>query len=243
MEASAQSIFEEAIDDKRTSIVSIADGSETRSLIAQFSHRDDEGFAFQTSLWPEFETEEAGKVAAFLFGTNGAAVQFEAEVRAVHKNDQIVSVRCTHPEEISIIQRRVHFRVPIPADSALGLTVWRIPTHWVLRDRPKPSAQLRVQMIDISLGGFCVKVLPGRVGPESIILGDRLRLEMLFQDSEAVFDSQVVYRSDPFPDGSIRMGISFQKLENSIEGRRASNLLDRVIAMMQRRAIQQTAVA
>lgn len=133
--------------------------------------------------------------------------------------------------------------MPIPANAPLAVTAWKIPAHWYLSDRPKPSTQLRIEVIDISLGGLCVQILPHRVGPEAIAVGDRLRLEMRFQESEAIFDSMVEHRTDPSIDGSVRAGISFQKLEGSIEGRRASFFLDRVMAALQREAIKETTAA
>jgi hypothetical protein len=243
MDASAQSIFEEAIDDLRTAVVSIPNGDDTHTFLGRFAHRDGEGFSFQSASWPEGAAETGGYSVSLEFATNGAAIRAEAEVREVVPKGEIVVARCAVAKNIEVIQRRVHFRVPIPAGATVGLTAWKIPNHWVLRDKPKPSSLLKIQPIDVSLGGFCLKVLPGFVGPQTLALDDRIRLEMVFQDSQMVFDMRVVHRSMPGPDGSIRLGVAFQKLENSIEGRRGGNLLDRLIATLQRTAIQKTAAA
>ena len=141
----------------------------------------------------------------------------------------------------STSQRRAHFRVPAASEAPLQLIVWKIPPHWFLRDRPKPSAQLRVELVDLSVGGMSLIVLPHRVGPEAVAIGDRLRVEFTHNNEAAILDSQIVYRLDPRDDGAVRMGVSFQKLENTIEGRRAGSLLDRVIASLQRQNIKQAA--
>lgn len=241
MDATARFIFEGAIDDQRTAVVALSNGAQTESVLAKFCGRNSESFCFETSLWPDSAAVEGGQTAAFQFATRDGEVQFQAEIKAVHKKGQVVLVSCGHPEELEVVQRRMHFRVPVPANGPLTLTAWKIPTHWVLRDRPKPSAQLKFEIIDLSLGGVSLKVSPSRVNPELVSYGDRLRLEMRFENSDAIVDALVAYRSDPFPDGSIQVGVEFQKMENSIEGRRASFLLDRVIASLQRSALKETA--
>jgi hypothetical protein len=243
MDATARFIFESAIDDQRTSVVTLCVGEKTESILGKFCDRDLHSFCFETSLWPDFASQNGGQTATFQFGTRDSAVQFEAEIKAVQKKGQAVLVRCANPEEIEVIQRRAHFRVPVPANGPLALTAWKIPSHWVLRDRPKPSAQLKSEMIDLSLGGVSLKAFPSKVNPDLVTYGDRLRLEMRFENSEAIIDALVAYRSDPFPDGSIQVGIAFQKMENSIEGRRAGFLLDRAIATLQRNALKETVVA
>jgi c-di-GMP-binding flagellar brake protein YcgR len=243
MEDSAQSIFEAAIDDQRTAVVTILPGDEPPSLLGRFAHRDGEGFSFQAGSWPNGAAETGGYSVAFELTTNGAAIRAEAEVCEVVQRGEIFVVRCALPNQIEVVQRRVHFRVPIPEDSPMGLTAWKVPPHWFLRDKPKPSAQLKIQPVDVSLGGFCLRVLPGYVRPESIALDERIRLELVFQESQVIFDTRVMHLSLLDADGSVRIGIAFQKLENSIEGRRASNLLDRLIATLQRKAIQKTAAA
>jgi hypothetical protein len=243
MDSTAQAIFEKAIDDRRTAAVSVANEYEMHSCVGRFAHRDGEGFTFETGSWPDFAEENGRQIATFEFATDGGAMHVESVVRGWRHNRNGTEVDCKPPAQISILQRRVHFRVSIPPDAPLALTVWKVPAHWFLRDKPKPSTQLRIQPVDVGLGGFCLKVLPGYVGPTSLALYDRLRVEMTFQDAQAILDTRIAHCSAPFPDGSVRIGIAFQNLEDSIEGRRAGNLLDRLIATLQRKAIQKTAAA
>ena len=102
----------------------------------------------------------------------------------------------------SASQRRCNFRVPAAGEAPLQLIVWKIPPHWVLRDRPKPSAQLRVELIDLAAKGMCLKVLPHRLGPEAVAMGDRLRMEFTHNNETTILDSQIVYRLVSKDDGS-----------------------------------------
>jgi c-di-GMP-binding flagellar brake protein YcgR len=141
----------------------------------------------------------------------------------------------------SIVQRRAHYRARATGICPFDLIVWKIPPHWVLRDRPKPSMQLRVELVDLSVGGMCLSVLAHRVGPDALAVGDRIRAEFSQNDESAVLDAVIVYRAAANDDGATRMGMAFRKLENTIEGRRAGSLLNRLIADLQRQNIKQAA--
>jgi len=250
MDTTARFIFEGAVDDQRSALGSISPTDGSQVFNAQFLHRDAGGFSFQTADWPDsISTEAAGSglSVTFQFAINGAWVQFLADARSIERKKapggaNLAIVRCSGPTEFTVTQRRAQFRAVVPPEAPLAITAWKIPPHWVLRDRPKPSAQLRVELIDISSGGACLKIFQHRLGLDSIANGDRLRAELRFGGIDAVFDGKVVWTS-PQDDGSMRIGVAFQKLENTIEGRRGASLIDHAIAALQRHAIQETADA
>jgi len=242
MADSDQSIVWQAIDDHREVVASIALGETPIAFRGQFKGRDGDGFAFQPHLLPEeftAATVEVGLKATFSFGANRSAIEFEAEVHSIEKNSEAgVVARFGAPDEIKVTQRRAHFRAPANGDSVANLAVHKIPAHWVLRDRPKPSMQLRVELVDVSLGGMCLHILPHRLGPDAVAMGDRLRIGIVHKDEEAVLDGNIIYRSDAREDGSVRVGVEFRKSANSIESRRALTLLNQIIAAIQRRNIR-----
>jgi hypothetical protein len=53
----------------------------------------------------------------------------------------------------------------------------------------------------------------------------------------------VVYRAEPAEDQSVRVGLAFRRLEDSIEGRRGLFLVNRAIAALQRLAIKEWTAA
>ena len=75
--------------------------------------------------------------------------------------------------------------------------------------------------------------LPHRLGPSDLAIHDRLRIEIIFKEEQAVFDAEIVYRSKLKEDESAHIGVVFRKVENSIEGRRGINLLNQVVAAIQ----------
>ena len=235
METSNQSIVDSAIDGCVSVTVSIEPDSPESSVSAHFQRRESEEFTFETDSLPEAFNADAiqsGLRATFQFGISSAAVRFEADVISIESQGQPAIVRCAAPSEIAVIQRRGNFRAPVASDCRLDLLVWKVPPHWVLRDRPKPSMQLRVELVDLSVGGMCLNVLANRTGPDSVSIGDRLRAEFTHNNEMAVLDAEIVYQTPTKEDGSMRIGVAFRKLENTIEGRRAISLLDRVIASL-----------
>jgi c-di-GMP-binding flagellar brake protein YcgR len=251
MDLAALQVFEGAVDDQREVVAAVTVGETSHFFGARLLKRGEGDFSLETTAWPKAAPKSGPPRDLQLqiqFGTSGAVVQLRAGVQAIAGSQnaggvETIVVRCGKPSELALVQRRAHFRASTPAGGPLGLSVWKVPDHWVLRDKPKPSAQLRVELVDISPGGVCLKVLPHRIGPEAVAMGDRLRAELQFSQTSAVFDCRVVYRSGSAADGSIRVGISFRQLENSIEGRRGSALLDRVLGALQRLCIRETTAA
>ncbi len=247
MEASERTIFERSIDGQSEARVSVCHDEQMHVLDARFDMAAEGRFWFEALNWPE--SLPAGESAkglrvTFEYGIDDRGVRFEAEVRSIELKQGETGtfaavVCCSDPSEIAVLQRRESFRTPVPAGAPVAIMVWKIPPHWVLRDRPKPSAQLRVEMVDLSMGGMCLNILPHRIGPESIAKDDRLRIEMRFEDSEAILDAQVVHRAEPAEDQSLRVGLAFRRLEDSIEGRRGLFLVNRAIAALQRLAIKE----
>jgi hypothetical protein len=248
MEASDQAIFEQSIDERWEATVSVCHDEQMHMFDARFVKRGEGSFWFEALSWPESlpaGESASGLPVVFEFGLDGRCVKIVAEVRSIELKQgeagtSVAVACCSDPSEVSVLQRRANFRTPVPPGAPVAIVVWKVPLHWVLRDKPKPSAQLKVELVDLSTGGMCLNILPHRVGPESVAKEDRIRIEMKFEDSEAILDAQVVYRGEPAEDASVRVGLAFRKLENSIEGRRGLFLVNRAIGALQRFAIKES---
>jgi PilZ domain len=248
MEAADRAIFEQSIDERWAAAVSVCHDEQMHMFDARFVKRSEGNFWFEALSWPESlpaGESASGLSVVFEYGLDGRCVRIVAEVRSIELKQgeagtSVAVVCCSDPSEVSVLQRRANFRTPVPAGAPVAITAWKVPPHWVLRDKPKPSVQLKVEMVDLSTGGMCLNILPHRVGPESVAKEDRIRIEMKFEDSEAVLDAQVVYRGEPAADQSVRVGLAFRKLENSIEGRRGLFLVNRAIGALQRLALKES---
>jgi PilZ domain len=247
MDTTGQSIFEQAVDDGWEVPASIGSDQEMYRFNARLTRRQGECFWFEADAWPPgIDAVSEGLKISFESGTKGGGVVFDAEVQSIELDTgeaSAATVCCLVPSEVRVVQRRANFRTPVPANAPVTIVVWKIPPHWVLRDRPKPSSQIRVELVDLSEGGTCLKVYGSRVGKETAMTGDRLRIEMRFGESEAILDGQVVYCINGMADEPYRVGVAFRKHENVIEGRRALSFLDRVIAALQQLALKESTAA
>jgi c-di-GMP-binding flagellar brake protein YcgR len=251
MDILARSTFEQAVDGQGEAVASICHNEQTHLFDARFMKRGERSFCFQISNWPDsLPTGGAasGLKVSFEFATNGRGATFETDVQSIERiqapdGTAIAVACCSEPADLNLSQRREHFRTPVPPGAPVSVVVWKIPPFWVLRDRPKPSQQLRVELMDISTGGICLNILPHRKEPQSVAKGDRLRIEMRFEDSEAILDGQVVHWSEVTPEQCQLVGVGFRKLDGTIEGRRGLFLIERAIAALQRLSIKVAASA
>ncbi len=247
MEAADQAIFEQSIDERWEAAVSVCHDEQMHIFDGRFVKRAEGSFWFEALSWPASlpaGESASGLPVVFECGIDGRCVKIEAEVKSIELKQgeggtSVAVACCSEPSTVAILQRRANFRTPVPPGAPVGIVAWKVPPHWVLRDKPKPSVQLKVEIVDLSTGGMCLNILPHRVGPESVAKEDRIRIEMKFEDSEAILDVQVVYRGEPAADQSVRVGLAFRKLENSIEGRRGLFLVNRAIGALQRLAIKE----
>jgi hypothetical protein len=246
MNTSDQAIVDKAIDDHREVVASVTLDTNPIVFRGQLHGRTPDGFIFHPHLLPvelTSATAQAGMKLTFNFGVNGAAVEFQSQLLSIEKSGSSSApgqaiAHCSSASEIVVTQRRAHFRAPANIDSPIELLVWKVPPHWVLRDRPKPSMQLRVAIVDLSTSGMCIHILPHRLGPDAIALGDRLRVGLTHKNEEAVLDGHIIYRSSLRTDGSVRIGVEFRSSLNSIESRRAGTLLNQIIAAIQRQNLR-----
>jgi c-di-GMP-binding flagellar brake protein YcgR len=248
MDTSTYYIFEQAVANRSEATVTVEIADAKHTIKGQFLDRTDEGFWFHPQ---RLAAPLASRIVhskspvVFQIGAAGACATFIAAATKFDPTHTIddaptPAFYCLAPADVSLIQRRAHFRTPASPKVPLALTAWKIPPHWILRDRPKPSSQVRVELIDISNGGLCLAVLPNKTGPEQLNPGDRVRIDLRFEDAEAILDAELIYQHPPEEERPARAGLAFKKLDATIEGRRALFILDRAIAALQRVAIKQT---
>jgi c-di-GMP-binding flagellar brake protein YcgR len=239
MDARAEEILDWAIDNGRCVVVSATVDEERHSFPAQFRDREFNSFTFESRIWPEGLSASDGQVQlSFQFGIPDASAEFRARLLRAESCSDVIVAHCSIPADIQIMQRRANFRVQVPGSASLGVTLWKIPSHWVLRDKPKPSTQMRAELVDLSGGGMALHI-PQEWVPSSTD-AQRLRIELKFNNDEAILDGQIIYRSEPHADGSIRIGVAFKKLDAS-DNRPGAFFLNRVVAALQRKTIRDTA--
>src|SRR5207302_8657717 len=91
------------------------------------------------------------------------------------------ALRLSFPADVKAVQRRSNYRVRVPEDGELRIRMWRIPEHFVLRDKPVASQELLARIRDISIGGIGVSLLPKGEEQPKVLSGERLRLTLRYK--------------------------------------------------------------
>jgi hypothetical protein len=131
MEASDRNIFEQSIDGKWEATVSVCHDEQMHMFDARFARRAEGSFWFEALNWSESlpAGESAGGLkVVFEFGIGGRCVRFEAEVKSIELKQgeagtSVALAFCSEPATVEMLQRREHFRTPVPAGAPIAIVV------------------------------------------------------------------------------------------------------------------------
>lgn len=160
-------------------------------------------------------------------------IRFESALR-VNAQTESEAILLATPTEIKSIQRRSNYRVGITADSVIAARGWKIPEHAYLNDRPTASAEVKMELRDISLGGLGVIIRARDGGDPKIVPGQRVRIELKFSEVTLLLDGRVRQPTVADAADGLRTGIAFKPLDNQLEGRQKLAQLARIVGDLQR---------
>ena len=154
-------------------------------------------------------------------------------------NGVTVEALClVYPNEFRQQQRRKTYRVALPHDHEIGLRLWRIAEHAVLRDRPQPSQEIAARLEDLSVMGLRALGSPTRDGqPPKATLNERLRIVLKWNREELLTEGRLMH-TRPGAKGQLALGVQFRKLEKDLEGRQALARLTELVGLMQREEVK-----
>jgi c-di-GMP-binding flagellar brake protein YcgR len=167
------------------------------------------------------------------FATTG--VRYDDAV-VLNSETTVPGMLVAKPKDIKNVQRRNAYRVPVYSDSGLTVRAWYIPEHVRLDDRPNPAHELKIELVDLSVGGVGMRLPAPTEGKQQVKLvpDQRLRVEMTLGEQKLLFDGR--FRpAPPTTNGKqLTAGIVFKNLEADLEGRQKLNNLNRIVSQLQR---------
>jgi hypothetical protein len=135
------------------------------------------------------------------------------------------------PEEAR--DQRAHYRIPCAGDDDLVVRAWRIAADDVVPREPKPDAAAATTPVDISAGGLGLLVTPEEQRRGRLDRGAPIAALVQRKDARVVVHGQV-RRATSRADGLIRLGISVELAEMSLERKRAALKFEAVAATIRR---------
>src|SRR5260370_40563678 len=116
------------------------------------------------------------------FKAESGSVVFAAPIRARQErfqiNEQTVveALFLPFPDSFRQVQRRQAYRVALPVQSSVGLRLWRISEHAILRDRPMAAQEVPARLHNVCVLGAGAIARPCRDGSvPKMLVGERMR--------------------------------------------------------------------
>lgn len=161
----------------------------------------------------------AGKGAEFVAHLDGVSISFATGAVAWCKYEGLPALRIALPTSLVRLQRREHFRVPMPIANPVRCIV-----PWADGD----ANPITTHLVDIGCGGVAIAETGGRLGPETgRILPD---CRLLLPESDAITTSLEVRNSAQIrlPNGvfQTRLGCQFVDLPNDMAAKLQRFVMD-----------------
>lgn len=182
---------------------------------------------------------KAEKPVGVSFRQGEFIIQFASQVLrcesafVLSKATTVEAVLLAWPTDIQMTQRRSGYRVKLPLDPMLQVRLWQIAEDISLEAVPN-SPGIHAVPRDLSVGGAGVIVQPIR-GVLPVFEADgRLRIELVVGLKKLLVSGRLRHLPQLLPDGAIRVGLNFDGMDRTIEGRRAMAQIAQWVAEMQR---------
>jgi len=233
----------DAISRNTAAVLSLPSAGMLRHQKARFLAPTDDGF------WMECSPEDRALIDELITNKNPAGISYKtSQIKSVFtaillermdeyrvNADTVVSaVRVQMPASIKQMQRRLNYRVRVPAEAEIRLEVWRMSPRVPLRDRPSATQRVEATMVDLRTGGVGVIFIGVDGAPPKVCVEDRLRIQITSEQTELLIEGTM---RPPLPSNDptkIRTGIAFKMLENDLEGRQNLAKLTKLVGELQR---------
>lgn len=162
----------------------------------------------------------SGKGADFIAQLDGVSITFSTGPVTLCTYEKLPALRVSIPKSLVRLQRREHFRVPLPIANPVRCIV------------PSPTADdsdpISTHIVDISCGGVALAETSGRIGAETGLILHECRL--LLPEADAVITSLEVRNTAQIrlQNGSFqnRLGCKFVDLPNDMAARLQRFVMD-----------------
>lgn len=165
----------------------------------------------------------SGKGAEFITQLDGVSIAFSTGAVTLCEYEKMPALRIAIPKSLIRLQRREHFRVPLPIARPVKCIV------------PSQSADsqdpITAHIVDIGCGGVAISESSGRLGiePGVVLTGCRILLpdeDVIFTALEVRNSAQIRLRNGAF---QTRVGCKFVDLPNDMAA-----MLQRFVMMVER---------
>jgi len=141
----------------------------------------------------------------------------------------------------AVRERRAHHRIACTGDGELVIRIWRILPSDTVPKEPRPGAAAATTPVDISAGGLGLLMSADDVQRLRLARGVLIGALVERKDARAIVHGEI-RRVLKRADGLMRLGISVQLPEMSLERKRAIAKLESLVATIRRIELEQLAL-
>ena len=197
------------LDSRQIVVTSVLAVNETRNTLILDSARGD---ALNQELM-------SGKGAEFVAQLDGVSISFATGPVTWCKYEGLPALRIALPTSLVRLQRREHFRVPMPIAN---------PVKCIVPSADDDTDPITTHLVDIGCGGVAIAETGGRLGPETSRILPECRL--LLPESDTIVTSLEVRNSAQIrlPNGvfQTRLGCQFVDLPNDMAAKLQRFVMD-----------------
>ncbi|CAN5514548.1 hypothetical protein BH10PLA1_BH10PLA1_18320 [soil metagenome] len=235
--------LQDAVARNTAAVLSLPSAGMLRHQKSRFLAPDPEGFWMECSAEDHLLINEliATKVPAGIsFKTAQVKTVFASpilervEAFRINAETTVNSVKVKTPTTIKQIQRRLSYRVRVPAEAEMRLEVWRLSPRVPLRDRPSATQRVKVELVDLSVGGMGVVFLGENGDPPRICEEDRLRILINAGEHEVLVEGSMRFPRPGTDPTKLRTGVVFKAMDSDLEGRHNLAKLTKIVGELQR---------
>jgi len=152
----------------------------------------------------------------------------------INADTTVCAVKIQTPTTIKQMQRRLSYRVRVPAEAEMRLEVWRLSPRVPLRDKPSATQRVPAELIDISIGGLGVIFLGVDGQPPRVCSEDRLRILITSGETELLIEGAMRFPRPGTDPTKLRTGVVFKTMDSDLEGRQNLAKLTKIVGELQR---------
>lgn len=237
-----QQLLSDAIERNTSTVLSIPSAGIVRHFKSRFVGADAQG------IWIELPADarellneqlQRRMPLAVSFIPRNRRLTFVTDILRVDEQyklnaeTMLQAVLLAHPKELRGVQRRSNYRVAVAPESELKARIWIIGEQDPIEVAPISVRELKSEVMDLSVGGIGVRLLPSPAGDRKIVVDQRLRIELKLPTGESLLlDGRV--RALRKGDDPSCLGIAFKKMDDTMDCRRALATLTRLVGELQR---------
>jgi c-di-GMP-binding flagellar brake protein YcgR len=246
MAESKEDILSQAIERNLAAVLSLPSAGMFRHYKTRFLTRCDDG------VWIEGVSKEHLLVDSLIENGHPTGISFRSgtqkvsfavpilnrdPLHAVNGTTVVEALLIKSPMDVKAIQRRTHYRAPVYEADQITVRLWRLGEQDAFETQPPTTAEVRVTVHNLSIGGLGIILSEPETGPKMVV-GQKVRMILSLPGSEKITVDGRCGNPRANANGRMEVGVQFIGLQDRHEGRQILGDLTKLVGILQREEVK-----